>query len=71
MSPITVFAVILAVSLLLRLVVPVTVRLATIVNVRDNPASADAQGWYKHPSGTVAGKADAARMIADVISDKG
>jgi FtsP/CotA-like multicopper oxidase with cupredoxin domain len=39
----------------------------TILKVRDDVASADPNGWYEHPPGTVAGKADAARMSADGI----
>jgi hypothetical protein len=40
----------------------------TILKVRDNPAAADAAGWFKHPPGTVAGPADPARLATDGIS---
>ena len=39
----------------------------TVLKVRDNPDSADPNGWYSHPEGTVAGPADAERMRADNI----
>ncbi len=39
----------------------------TILKVRDDVASADPSGWYRHPAGTVAGPADPARMRADGI----
>jgi hypothetical protein len=39
----------------------------TILKVRDDPTSKDAEGWYRHPEGTVAGPADAARMKRDGI----
>ena len=39
----------------------------TILKVRDDPA-ADPDGWYAHPPGTVAGRADPARMRADGIA---
>jgi hypothetical protein len=37
----------------------------TIVKVRNNPNDAD--GWFKHPAGTVASLADPAKMKADGI----
>ncbi len=40
----------------------------TILKVRDDPASADPQGWYEHPPGTVPGPADPARMSADGVT---
>ncbi len=43
----------------------------TILKVRDDVASADANGWYSHPAGSVAGPADAARMRADGIEPGG
>lgn len=41
----------------------------TILKVRDNPNSADPNGWYTHPAGTVAGRADPRQMRADGIGD--
>jgi manganese oxidase len=37
----------------------------TILKVRDNPAAEDGKGWYVHPRGTVADKADLTQMKAD------
>jgi hypothetical protein len=39
----------------------------TLLKVRDDPETADPNGWYAHPQGTVAGLADATRMQADGI----
>lgn len=39
----------------------------TILKVRDNPESADPKGWYQHPKGTVADRADETLMKADGI----
>jgi manganese oxidase len=39
----------------------------TILKVRDNPDTADPKGWYQHPKGTVADRADEALMKADGI----
>ncbi len=39
----------------------------TVLKVRDDPGSADSEGWFRHPEGTVAGPADAARLAADGI----
>jgi len=39
----------------------------TILKVRDNPDAADPKGWYQHPKGTVADRADEALMKADGI----
>jgi len=39
----------------------------TVVKVRDNVKSADINGWYQHPSNTVAGLADRVAMRADGI----
>jgi FtsP/CotA-like multicopper oxidase with cupredoxin domain len=39
----------------------------TVLKVRDNPASADPNGYFEHPAGSVAGVADAAKMGADGI----
>ena len=39
----------------------------TILKVRDNPASADAAGWYVHPKGTVSVRASAEQLLADGI----
>lgn len=39
----------------------------TVLKVRDDPEAADAAGWYRHPAGTVASRADAARLRADGI----
>jgi FtsP/CotA-like multicopper oxidase with cupredoxin domain len=39
----------------------------TILKVRDDADTADPNGWYEHPAGTVAGPADPARMSADGI----
>jgi FtsP/CotA-like multicopper oxidase with cupredoxin domain len=40
----------------------------TILKVRDDVATADRDGWYAHPKGTVPGPADAAALLADGIS---
>jgi hypothetical protein len=39
----------------------------TVLKVREAPDSADPNGWYAHPAGSVAGPADPARMVADGI----
>jgi FtsP/CotA-like multicopper oxidase with cupredoxin domain len=39
----------------------------TVLKVRDDPASADAAGWYTHPSGTVASRASDEAMAADGV----
>ena len=39
----------------------------TVLKVRDDPARADADAWYVHPKGTVAGPASPAQMAADGI----
>ncbi|MBK9373347.1 MAG: copper oxidase [Holophagales bacterium] len=39
----------------------------TVLKVRDDPGSADSEGWFRHPEGTVAGPADPARLAADGI----
>ncbi len=39
----------------------------TVLKVRDDPESADPNGWYTHPAGSVAGPANPARMAADGI----
>jgi hypothetical protein len=39
----------------------------TILKVREDPRSADVNGWYEHPSGTVAGPADVAQMAKDGV----
>jgi hypothetical protein len=39
----------------------------TVLKVRDEPASADPNGWYEHPKGTLAAAATAAQMSADGI----
>jgi hypothetical protein len=39
----------------------------TIIKVRDDPSSADRAGWFTHPKGTVAARADAAQLRADGI----
>jgi len=39
----------------------------TILKVRDNPAAEDGKGWYVHPRGTVADKADLTQMKADGV----
>ena len=38
----------------------------TVLKVRDDPA-AEPNAWYRHPQGSVAGPADAARMAADGV----
>jgi FtsP/CotA-like multicopper oxidase with cupredoxin domain len=43
----------------------------TILKVRENPTAADAAGWYEHPKGTVALRADPAQLAADGINLKG
>lgn len=40
----------------------------TVLKVRDDPGSADPEGWFRHPEGTVAGPADAARLAADGVA---
>lgn len=40
----------------------------TVLKVRDNPDTADPKGWYQHPKGTVADRADNALMTADGIN---
>jgi FtsP/CotA-like multicopper oxidase with cupredoxin domain len=40
----------------------------TILKVREDPAAADAAGWYEHPKGTVAVRADPAQLSADGIN---
>jgi hypothetical protein len=39
----------------------------TILKVRDDPDAEDGNGWYVHPNGTVANKADSVKMKADGI----
>jgi FtsP/CotA-like multicopper oxidase with cupredoxin domain len=39
----------------------------TLLKVRDRPETEDGSGWYRHPSGTVAQRAEAARLGADGI----
>jgi hypothetical protein len=39
----------------------------TVLKVRDDPNAADPKAWYSHPTGTVPGRADAARMQADGV----
>ncbi|UJR84351.1 copper oxidase [Sandaracinus amylolyticus] len=39
----------------------------TVLKVRERPESADPNGWFEHPAGSVAGPADAARLRADGI----
>jgi FtsP/CotA-like multicopper oxidase with cupredoxin domain len=39
----------------------------TILKVRERPERADPNGWYAHPAGTVAGRANAAQLRADGI----
>lgn len=39
----------------------------TILKIRDNPETADPKGWYQHPKGTVADRADETLMKADGI----
>ncbi|WP_141589503.1 multicopper oxidase family protein [Myxococcus sp. AB056] len=40
----------------------------TLLKVRENPDTEDGSGWYVHPKGTVAEKADPVRMDADGIN---
>ena len=40
----------------------------TVLKVREDPDTADPNGWYKHPAGTIAGPADPDRMRADGIT---
>jgi len=40
----------------------------TILKVRENPEKADPKGWYQHPTGTVADRADETSMRADGIN---
>jgi FtsP/CotA-like multicopper oxidase with cupredoxin domain len=42
----------------------------TILKVRDNPTDKDAEGWYRHPEGTVSGPADVGAMQRDGIDPK-
>jgi manganese oxidase len=37
------------------------------VKVRDEPSAADVRGWYAHPAGSVAQRAEPARMAEDGI----
>jgi hypothetical protein len=39
----------------------------TILKVRENPGAADVAGWYEHPQGSIAVRADAARLAEDGI----
>jgi FtsP/CotA-like multicopper oxidase with cupredoxin domain len=39
----------------------------TLLKVRENPETADPNGWYEHPEGTVAHGADPAQLAADGI----
>jgi FtsP/CotA-like multicopper oxidase with cupredoxin domain len=39
----------------------------TVLKVRDNPEAEDGTGWYRHPRGTVAERADPGRLAADGI----
>ncbi len=39
----------------------------TVLKVREDPETADPNGWFSHPAGTVAGQASADRMRADGI----
>jgi FtsP/CotA-like multicopper oxidase with cupredoxin domain len=39
----------------------------TLLQVRDDPATPDPDGWYAHPPGTVAGPADPAALARDGI----
>jgi manganese oxidase len=39
----------------------------TVLKVREDPERADPNGWYEHRAGTVASRADAARLRADGI----
>jgi FtsP/CotA-like multicopper oxidase with cupredoxin domain len=39
----------------------------TVLKVRDDPDRADPNGWYSHPSGTVAGPASAAQLLSDGV----
>lgn len=38
-----------------------------VLKVRDDPESADPGGWYEHPRGTVAHRADPAQLAADGV----
>ncbi len=40
----------------------------TVVKVRENPDTADPNGWYEHPAGTVSGPADPKQLEADGIN---
>jgi FtsP/CotA-like multicopper oxidase with cupredoxin domain len=42
----------------------------TVIKVRDRVADADPKAWYVHPNGTVADKADPARLQRDGIDPK-
>jgi FtsP/CotA-like multicopper oxidase with cupredoxin domain len=39
----------------------------TVLKVREDPKAEDAAGWYAHPAGSVASKADGARMQEDGV----
>lgn len=39
----------------------------TVLKVRENPEAADPKGWYQHPKGAVAARADEASLKADGI----
>jgi FtsP/CotA-like multicopper oxidase with cupredoxin domain len=42
----------------------------TLLKVRDRPSTEDGSGWYRHPAGTVAQRAEATRLGADGIDPK-
>jgi hypothetical protein len=39
----------------------------TVIKVREDPAGADAEGWYEHPKGSVAERASEESLKADGI----
>ena len=43
----------------------------TVLKVREDPSTADLHGWYEYPKGSVADRADPARLAADGIDVKG
>lgn len=42
----------------------------TVLKVREEPSTADLHGWYEYPKGSVADRADPARLAADGIDVK-
>ncbi len=43
----------------------------TVLKVRDDPSTSDVHGWYQYPAGSVADRANPARLLADGIDVTG